>query len=250
MNLSGVGKAIRVGLKTHYPLILTAVAGIGTVTTAYLAARAGYQSAKLLDIKEELNGISDDRMERVVDRTKIVWKLYIPPAASAVATIGCLVLANRMETRKTLAAQSALAITQQLYSDYRYYVAEELGASKDQAIRDKIADNVIRQNPPPAKEVLITGPGNVLCCELYTRRYFTCDAETLRRAENEINKRMLNHDYATLDDFYWVVGLKGTTKSGETGWRVGRSLELEFTSVLTEDDRPCLAFEYNYVTTF
>jgi hypothetical protein len=109
-----------------------------------------------------------------------------------------------------------------------------------------MAEDRVTKNPPP--EILVSGPGNVLCCEMWTGRYFTSDMESLRKAENELNARLLKHDYATLDDFYYLLKLPMTTSSGEAGWKSDKLMGLEFSTVLTPDGRPCLTFEYNYIT--
>jgi hypothetical protein len=178
--------------------------------------------------------------------TKLVWKLYIPAGISATSTITCLVGANRVSFKKTMAAQAAFAVSERVFSEYRDKVIEEYGDRKDQSIRDKIADEQVKKTAP-SPDIIISGPGNVLCCELYTGRYFTSDMETLRRAVNDLNSRLLKHDYATFDDFYHLIGLNQTSSSGHMGWKTPKMLELSFTTVLTEDNRPCLAFEYNYM---
>jgi Family of unknown function (DUF6353) len=246
MNLGEFSNLFRRNVKEHSPLILSTMAGVGTLGTTYLAIKATFQAAKLIDRYEELEGVSDDRKERFMDRTKLVWKLYIPTGTSAFGTIVCIVGANRLGTRKTMAAQAALTVTQQVYSDYRDKVIEEFGARKDQSIRDTLAEERVKNNPP--KTDIVIASGNVLCCELFTGRYFSCDMETLRKSENLLNKKILTHDYATMDDFYYMIGIKPTTSSGEIGWNNSRIMELQFTSVLTEDGRPCLAFDYNYTT--
>jgi Family of unknown function (DUF6353) len=237
MNLRSVVKA-------NSPVILSIAAGLGTLTTAYLASKATYRATNILAHEKPI----EDRKERYKENVKLVWKLYIPAGISTASTIVCIVGANRFGTRKTLAAQTAFALTERAYSEYRDRVIEEYGAHKDQSIRDSIAEEQVRKNPPPSKDILVTGPGNVLCCELFTGRYFACDIEALKKAQNELNARLLKHDYATLDDFYYIINLGTTQYSGEIGWKSDKLMEMEFSSVLTEDGRPCLTFSYNYTT--
>ena len=246
MNFGEFSNLFRSNVKHHSPLILSGMAGFGTLATTYLAIKATFQAAKVIDHYEELEGVSDDHKERFMDRTKLVWKLYIPTGTSAAGTIFCIIGANRLGTRKTMAAQAALTVTQQVYSDYRDKVIEEFGARKDQSIRDTLAEERVKNNPP--KGDIVIASSDVLCCELFTGRYFSCDMETLRKSENLLNKKVLTHDYATMDDFYGMIGLKQTTASGEIGWKSSRIMELNFTSVITDDGRPCLAFDYNYTT--
>jgi Family of unknown function (DUF6353) len=246
MKLNELGNVIRTNVKANSPVLLSVMAGLGTVATAYLTARASFQAAETIAIDEVEHGYSHNRKQRLKDRTKLVWKFYIPPAISTISTIVCITGSNRFGARKTLAAQTAFAFTERAYAEYRDRVIEEFGERKDQTIRDKMAEDRVAKTPPP--EILVSGPGNVLCCEMWTGRYFISDMESLRKAQNELNARLLKHDYATLDDFYYILNIPITTSSGEAGWKSDKLMELEFSAVLTPDGRPCLTFNYNYVT--
>ncbi|MET0785756.1 MAG: DUF6353 family protein [Paenisporosarcina sp.] len=233
-------------LKTHSSVIFSVSAGVGTIFSAYLAGKASFKAAIIIRDTEELEGPSTVKRERIKERTKLVWKLYIPPAISTTSTILLILGANRAGARKLLASEAALSLANKAYTEYRDKVVEELGSRKDQAIRDKIATDKVKNNPPPSQDVLVIGSGDVLCCELYTGRYFVSNWEKIRKAVNDINSRMLKHDYATLDDLYYILGLNQTTMSGNFGWKSNRLLEISISTILTEDNRPCLTFEYNY----
>ena len=245
MNLGDIGRLLRTNTKEHFPTILSVAAGVGTLATAYLASRASFQAAEIIHYSERERGPLTDRKERIIERTKLVWKLYIPAGISAASTITCIISANRVEAKKTLAAQTAFAVSERVFHEYRDKVIEEYGERKDEAIRDQIAEDRVKATAPKS-DIMISGPGNVLCCELFTGRYFNSDMETLRKSQNELNARLLAHDYATFDDFYYMVGLSRTSSSSQIGWRSTKLMELRFTTVLSEDGRPCLAFEYNY----
>ncbi len=70
--------------------------------------------------------------------------------------------------------------------------------------------------------------------------------ETLRKAQNDVNARVVNDMYVTLDEFYDIVGLSHTSNSNNLGWDSTKLMELLFSTVLGEGGEPCLAFEYNY----
>ena len=246
MNLAHINGLVRSTLKENSPLLLSIAAGVGTLATSYLVGKASFQACDLIRKDEEELGTAWDPKQRLIERTKLVWKLYIPAAISATSTITCIFGANRVGLKKTLAAQTAFAVSERVYSEYRDKVIEEYGERKDQSIRDQIAADKVKKDAP-SQDVMITGPGNVLCCEMYTGRYFASDMETLRKSQNELNSRLLAHDYATFDDFYELIGLARTSSSGQMGWKSTKLMGLNFSTVLTEDGRPCLAFEYNYV---
>jgi hypothetical protein len=246
INVNALGRLIGSNAKRHSPIIYTALAGVGTLATAYLASRASFKAARLIDAAEA-EGFNEDPTTRFLERTKLVWKCYIPTGFSAVSTIAFGVASNRIGARKIIATQSALTITQQAYSDYRTRAIEEFGDAKDQAIRAKIAEDQVSKHPSPSQEMLITGPGNVLCFEQYTGRYFTSDMETLRKSVNDVNSKLLAHDYVTLTDWYYMIGLEKTSHSSQLGWRTPKLMDLNFSAVFSDDGRPCIAFEYNYV---
>lgn len=227
---------LRSFLKSNSPNVLSAAGCVGVVTTAYLAARASFQAAHKLESSDPY----DDWKEKV----KVVWKLYIPAGLSGAVTIGSIIGANRIGNRRTIAAQALVAVGERAYSAYRQQVIEEYGDGKDQAIRDRVASKLVEENPPPS--VLVAGSGDILVMEAYTGRYFSTTMERLKRAANTINAKLLRHDYVTLDDFYYEIGVEVTQASSEVGWKTPKLMELEFTSCI-HGEKPVLVFSYSYL---
>ena len=223
-------------LKSNSPAILTALGVSGTVTTAYLTGKASYRAARRLS--EEPAWLSNR------EKVELVWDLYVPAAVSGAVTIGCIVGATRVSSKRAAAAYSLVTLSEKAFEEYREKVVEKLGERKEQEVRDEIAQSRVNANPPGS--AIVVGSGNVLCCELFTMRYFQSDMESLRKAENNINAKLNSHDYATLDDFYYMIGLGFTSDSGSIGWESDRLMSLDFTTTLSPDGKPCLAFGYNY----
>jgi hypothetical protein len=71
--------------------------------------------------------------------------------------------------------------------------------------------------------------------------------ETLRKAQNDLNQRLVGGVYCTLDEWYDLIGLDYTKASNNLGWTSDKQMKLEFTTCLSQDGRPVLAFEYNYI---
>jgi hypothetical protein len=248
MNLNQLLGTAKLFLKSNSAVIASVGAGVGTVATAYLTAKATFRAAEVIRDNEVENVPSPDSRKRLWQRTCVVWKLYLPPALAGISTLCFIAAANRFAASKTLAATSALAVTQQSYSAYRDKVVEEFSKHKDQSIRDKVVAEQVERHPAPTQIALAAAPGKVLCCEMYTMRYFLSDMESLRKAENRVNARLLQQDYATLSDFYYEVGgLQQTSVSSNTGWTSDTQLELLFTTTMYEGHIPCIAFDYNYV---
>ncbi len=228
-------------IKSNSPEILTALAVAGVIATSYLAVRATFKAAKQL--KDEPDSLS------FKERAKRVWKCYVPAGISGALTIGSIIGASKASENRTAAAVTACALTERAFSEYRDKVTEEVGKNKAQTIRDKIAQDKVSKTPTGTKETFIIGAGDVLCCELLTRRYFRSSAEKLKKAEIEINACASTGMTMSLEDFYDLVGLEHTSESGRRtygiGWDANCLLQLNFSSVLTQDGEPCLAFAYD-----
>lgn len=246
MHLMNYANTAKIFVRENTPAILTAFGVTGTLTTAYFAARAAYDSYPVITNYEEFNGIPDSTREMYIQRGKLVWKLYIPAVVSGTSTVLCIVIAAKVGSRRTAAITAAYTLSERALTEYREKVTEVLGENKERKIRDQIAQDQVKANPPAP--TIITGDGKVLCYEQFTGRYFTCTMEDLRRALNNVNAKLIKHDIATVSDFYDEVGLPYTSYSSEVGWESSKLLDLEFSTVLSEDDRPCIAFAYNYTT--
>lgn len=248
MNLStAFGNAVKL-IKANGPEILTAFGISGVVTTAYLSGQASYKAALVIRDEEHKGGVSDDPKQRLKERTKLVWTFYIPAGISGVATIGCLIAASRGNAQRTAAAVTAYSLTEKAFGDYREKVVEQVGKNKEQKIRDELVQERIAETSKTSKEVIIVGGGHVLCCELYTNRYFRSDMETLRKGLNELN-HMINNNicWVSMDEWYAIIGLPSTSVSQNLGWDSDKLVDLQFSPVMADNDEPCLAFDYNYV---
>lgn len=243
MNAAHVVKTLEKFIRANSPVILTAFGVSGTLSTAYLASKASFKAAEELRVA---NIVSDNPLTKK-EKVKKVWPLYIPTGISAGLTIGAIISGTRLGMKKTAAAYSLLTVSEKAFEEYKEKVVDQIGKNKEQAIRDEIAQDGVTKDSPG---VVVVGTGSVLCKELHTGRYFNSDMETLRRAENRVNAKMIREIDATLSDFYWMVGLPVTSYSSSTGWDSDKLMVLEFSTTITDDGRPCLAFDYNYVRPF
>lgn len=237
MNLKSGFYLVKAFAKENSPSILTGVAISGTATTAYLSGVASYRAAK------RLGEMPPDLPKREI--LQEVWMLYIPAGVSGAVTIGCIFGATQIASKRAAAAYSLLAVSERIFEEYREKVVEELGEKKEKHIRDEVAQLEVKNNPP--SNVIIANSEGVLCNELLTGRYFMCDMETLRRAVNDVNAKLMKEDYCVIGEFYYLIGIPITSNGNRIGWTSDKLMELDFTTTLTEDGKPCLAFDYNYV---
>lgn len=235
MQLSNIINTATNTVKGNAPEILTGLGVAGVATTAYLTGKASYRVAR--DEDADPHASNKEKFKRH-------WKKYVPATISGAVTVTCIIAAAKTSSKRTAAAVTAYSVVEKAFTEYREKVVEQIGENKEQKIRDEIAQERVSKNPPT--QVIIT-PGNVLCCELYTHRYFESDMDTLLKAKNNINHLVNTEMYVSMDEFYDMIGLAHTAVSGELGWNYEKLMELEFSTVLSEDGRPCIAFLYNYV---
>lgn len=242
------GKLIANGTKLfqrNSPEIFSALGVVGIGATAYLAAKASFTAVRVIDASEETGSTAENSTERLKENTRLVWKLYIPAAITGGISALCIINANQVSGKRIAAAASAYSMTEHAFAEYKEHVIEEIGKTKEQHIQEKLVQKKIAESPPT--NVVVLGTGHVLCCELHTGRYFKSDMETLKRAQNEINYKIVHELYVRLDEFYDLIGLEETSMSASYGWNSEKLMELQFCPVMSENGEPCLAFDYNYL---
>jgi len=231
----GVGKFA----SDNAPTILTAIAVAGVATTAIMASKASVQAH---DHLQEVDPENEAEFKVKVAET---WKFYIPTVAVGTATIACVIGANTVNTTRAAAMASAFTLSETAFREYKEKVKEQVGANKEQKIRDDIAQDEVRKNPINPSTVIITGNGDVNCYEALSGRYFKSNKQTLQNAEIKINQRIIHENYASLNDFYHLIGLEDTDMGEELGWTTDMLLDLEFSATLDSEDNPCLSFRYS-----
>lgn len=238
MTLTSLMKRLEKVAVDNSPAILTAIGVAGALTTAYLAGNASFKAARLLQPMEFV-----DPPAMTKDKVRLVWRLYLPAAFSASLTVVAVVSANRIGTRRAAALAAAYAVGERAFEEYKSKVIEKLGEKKERALRDEIAQQRVDRDPVSNHAVLVTGK-SVLCYEAYTGRYFPCDMETLRKAQNDINHQVIHDSYASLSDLYDLIGLEHTSNSEEVGWNLDKLLEMDFSAVISDGGQPCIHIEF------
>ncbi len=242
LNVSGMVKAVRAMAVKHSPEILTGIGVAGMLTTVGMAVRATPKALRLLEEEKEKKGEGLTKVETV----KAAWKPYIPAAATGVMSVACLIGANAVNAKRNAVLATAYSLSEAAFTEYRDKVSETVGAKKEEEIRDKVAKARIEKNPVSNHEVVITGKGDTLCYDVVSGRYFKSDIEKIRRAENVLNRKLMDEMYVSLNEFYYELGLRCTEMGNELGWNVNDGLvDLHFSTQLSEDETPCLVVDYH-----
>ena len=230
------------------PEILTGIGIAGMISAGVLAVRATPKALELIhERKEELYPLDEDKKLSLtpLETVKTCWKCYIPAVSTCILSAACIIGASSVHTKRNAAIAAAYKLSEKALIEYKDAVIETIGEKKELEVRDKMAEKCIEKDPVSKTEVIITDKGTSLCYDSISGRYFKSDIETIKRAENAINKQLLSDMYVSLNDFYDEIGLDFTKVGRELGWSVDEGLiEIHFSSQLADDGTPCLVVEY------
>ena len=242
-NLQAFWKDTEKVLKKHSPEILTGIGITGMITTTVLAVRATPKALMLIEERKLDLNTEDLKKTEII---KTTWKCYIPTFVTGTLSIACIVGASSVNLRRNAALAAAYALSDSTLKEYREKVVEHIGEKKETEVRDAIAKNRIEKNPVETQQIVVTKNGDTLCYEPLSGRYFKSDIEKIKRAVNEINRRMLDDTYVSLNDFYYEIELDETKIGNKLGWRVDTCglIDIRFSSQLTNDGTPCLVMDF------
>lgn len=239
MQLQGILKAAERFITNNTPGILTGIGVAGAVTTAVLTGKASYRSA--LMIASERDAFPHE--PTVKEKADLVWKEFIPPAIVGVTTVTAIIAANRVGSTRAAALAAAFKVSEKMAEEYKQKVVETIGKNGEEKIRQQVAQEHLERVPIP-QTIIITGP-ECIFIDRFSGRTFKSDMESVKKAVNRVNHQVNNCFYASLTDFYDALGLEKTAVSDEFGWNTDELLDVTFTAVMTQDDRPAIAMEYN-----
>ena len=225
--------------------IMIVLAGAASLTGVATAIYATPKAVILIDErKEELDVEKLDAVETV----KTVWKLYLPTAAAEVLCLTFLTCAATNNHKHTAALSTAYALSESAFREYRDKVIDTIGEKKEKAIRDEVAKDRVAAS----QSVIIETPKNVgdqYCYDYISDRHFYSTVQKIKSAQNELNDQMVRTGVggcAYLNDFYELIGLRGTKFGADAGWDYYKNglIDVDL-DVILKDDIPCLVIDFD-----
>ena len=229
------------------PTILTALGAGGVVATAVLAVKATPTAMTIIKAEGDRRFEEEDavRPTTKLEIVKLCWRPYVPAILMGTATIACVIGANTIGIRRNAALLSLYTLTEKALTEYQGKVVEVFGGDKAEKITDEIAQDRLNQSPVSKNQVIITGKGDTLCFDSQSGRYFKSDLETIRKAENELNKRLLGQAFMDLNSFYEILNLEPIPLGDDLGWLPDNLLDLKIAAKVADDGTPCIVLDYN-----
>ena len=245
-NLTTFINDTKATLSKHRPAILMGLGISGMFVTVGLAVGATPKAIALIEEKK-----LDDELDQLtsIDVVKTCWKCYIPAAVTAVASTACLIGSHTESTRRATALAAAYQLSETALNEYKDAVIETIGEKKERAVRDKMAENAIKDERVDEEDVIVTGRGNTRCYDAVFGRCFRSSREVIERGINAVNRRIVSGDmYASLNDFYDEIDLTHVDIGDLLGWNLDDGeIKIDFSSQLAHNGEPTLVIHYNVV---
>lgn len=242
LDMGVIFKSVQTTVTKHAPEILTAIGISGMATAIVLGVEATPKALKLIEEKKQ-----ETKAEKLppIDVVKATWKCYIPTVITAGLSTVCLIRSCSVGIRRNAALATAYKISETALSEYREKVVETIGEKKEKTVREKVDKEHITKNPVSKSEVIVTESGTTLCYDHLSGRYFNSNIERIKKAVNELNRRMLSENYISLNEFYDELGLDHIGLGEVLGWNIDKNLiDIDFSSQIADDGRPCIVVDY------
>lgn len=199
LPISKMVKVSKAFLTKHSADILTGFTACGVVITAIETHKATLKAEEYL----RLNGydIANPETQKVLKFEAA--KKYVVPVTTGVATIGAAIGANYINHKQIAGLAAACTVAETALAEHRDKIEELMGEKAlkkldDEMNLDKAVDILAKDDD----EVLVTGRGDVLCCEGYlTGKKFTASPDWIRKCVNDFNERVNCDTYCSYAEF-------------------------------------------------
>ena len=233
---------VKMTLRRNSPKILTILAAMGTVSTAFATARATPKALLLIQEAEAQKGEDLTALEKV----KVATTPYIPVILLGSATVMCIFGAQMLNRRAQSSMASAYALLDQSFKDYRRKLKEIYGDEADKKVIEALA--VEKSQTVYINASYLEGSCDlsleensskpVLWYDEYSKRFFTASLEQVLMAEYHLNRNYILRGEAVVNELYEFLGLEPTDWGAEAGWAPMDEgmLWIEFNHILAKLD--------------
>ena len=236
--LASLTRKISGAICKNSPAILTACATGGVIFTAVSSGKAVIKARDIItahDMDEELKeevfytegGHTEYhayyRQRTLWEKTKLTWRVFVPPVIFGSTTICCIVGANSIHTKRNLALATAYALSEESAREFKEKVREKLGEKKLDKIEHEINQDRVNSTFPNLDMTPTIGYGAVkaLFRDNWSGQFFWSYRSYLDKMECEMDRliKKAGGDPVKINEWYDLIGLEPDTKFGDIfGW--------------------------------
>ena len=198
--------------KRNASTILTVLGGVGTIATSVMAVKATPKALKRIETVEEVKG----EKLTITETIKVAGPVYIPAVIVGVGTLACIFGAHIFNKRQQAALMSAYVLLENSYKEYRKTVKETVGDEIYEEIDRAILEKATDEN----------GDQLMLFHDEYTDQYFESTLYKVQQAQYLLNRDILVHDFAVLNDWCRYLGIDEVPYGNKLGWSTWQCMEM------------------------
>lgn len=248
-DLQRVIGSSKIYLKRNSSTILTAIGAVGVVVTSILTAKATIKAFEIVNEEECEKKRELTKKEMVV----LAGPSYFSAILVGASTIACILGANALNKRQQAMLSSAYAFVNASFKEYKNKVKELYGEETHSNVVNAIA--VEKAKESHIASIYIGGECNLpmddseprLFYDEFSERYFEATTEQVLEAEYHLNRNYILRGYATLNEFYDLLGLEKTDYGDTLGWEPLDEglfwIDFNHRKVVMEDELECYFLE-------
>lgn len=227
-----------INFKKIYPIMAGILGVIGVGVTAYIASvdTAKYVTKESATVTRNFKSKETKSEKKQV--IKDALKTYAPTIASTVLTGACIISGTIVGHKAQIALISAYAALEQSYKRYQDKNIDINGLENHQAIKKAIAKDMFN-------ETVVIKTETLLFYDDFLEAYFENDMETVTRAEYYINKALIKHGFATLNQYLSFLGRAPVSYGDTVGWnKHDEWITFNHDRCTIDDDLTCLIVSF------
>lgn len=203
-------------IKRNAPILLSILASLGTIATSVLSARA---TPKAIDRLKKAKEENAEELS-ILDKAVAMAPAYLPSAIVGIGTIICIFGSNALNQQRQATILGAYVALDQAFRNYREAAGDLYGETVDMDICRQVVKNTSGSDEDPEWE----DTKSTFSHDRYPR-LFERTNEQVFMAAYFLNKGMHTDGYATLNDYYRLLGLPTTENGDMVGWSVDTLVE-------------------------
>lgn len=225
----------------HEPEILMSMGLAGLTFSVAWGIKSTIKAVRLCDEVKKKENKEKLTAKEVI---KTTWKLYLPVVITTGLSIPCVILGNRVSSKRNAALAAAYTISETAMQEYKEKAKEIVGEEKAKKIEEEVNKDKASKKESSA---VIIGEGETLFYEPLTDRYFKSTWNDIQKAANELNEEALGSATGqfSLNDWFEKLGLPSTEIGDSIGWGTSAYdccstlLRIDMTTAKTKDNKPC-----------
>ena len=200
---------------------------------AYKSAETVKQTLAEIDKDIELSTQYDHeepptKTQIILRKTKELTPVVAPTAIWFTFGAGCIIAAHKADSKKIAAITTAYELSETYRRDYVAKVKEHLGEKKAKAIEDDYYQEQAQKNMPSGPKdmnICLTGHGDQLYFDEGSSRFFRASPQWLEKCKVDISHQIFVDNYASVNDFYYILGIPTCGLGNLAGWESTHDLD-------------------------